>query len=147
MTGTIEVQRIEIYYTLERLKETLSNILRYDGLPFYVKACCIGLKEPGPFLGGYGFDDREVMLGAYRAAMPPQGYNVLHLRGPVVSGFFRSHWNEMWPHGTLLNPHGTRDLSMVRSVAVGLGLPPRQWHRFLDDAATLDIGDGAPPLV
>lgn len=147
LTGRIEVQRVEIFYTLDRLKETLSNILRYDDRPYYVKACCTGMKEIAPFLGGYAFDESEIMLGTYRATMPPQGYSVLHLRGPEVGAFFRSHWNDIWAHGTLINPRGAHDLSAVRDVAVALGLPPRRWSRFVDEAAALEIGDGAPPLL
>ncbi len=147
LADSVNVQRIEIYYTLERLKETLANILRYDGHPFYVRACCVGLKEVAPFLGGYCIDDQEVVLGTYQAFMPPQGYTVLHMRGPAVGRFFQNHWKEIWAGGALLNPHGARDLSNVREVALQLGLPPRQWRRFIEQALTLDIGDGAPPLI
>jgi transcriptional regulator with XRE-family HTH domain len=147
LSGRIDVQRVEIFYSLDRLKEALSNILRYDGRPYYVKACCTGMTEIAPFLGGCAFDDREVMLGTYRPMMPPQGYSVLHLRGPVIGTFFRSHWNSIWAHGTLINPRGARDLEAVRDIAIALGLPPRRWSRFKDEAAALEIGDGAPPLI
>lgn len=147
LSGRIEAQRIEIFYTLDRLKETLSNILRYDDRPYYVKASCTGMKEVAPFLGGYGFDENEVMLGTYRPTMPPQGYSVLHLRGPEVGQFFHSHWNRIWTDGTLINPRGAHDLSAVREVALALGLPPRRWSRFVEEAAALEIGDGAPPLL
>jgi transcriptional regulator with XRE-family HTH domain len=147
LADTVMVQRIEIFYTLDRLKETLSNILRYDGHQYYIRTCCVGLKEVAPFLGGYCIDDDEVILGTYHAIMPPQGYSVLHLKGPAVGHFFQDHWREIWARGTLLNPHGAHDLSAVREVALSLGLPPRRWRAFVEEARTLEIGDGAPPLI
>jgi hypothetical protein len=65
----------------------------------------------------------------------------------VIGSFFESHWNDIWSHGTLINPRGARDLDAVRDIAITLGLPPRRWSRFMDEAAALDIGDGAPPLL
>lgn len=145
--GTLEVQRVEIFYTLERLKETLSNIIRFDGKPYYVKAHCIGLAEIAPFLGGFSFDDSDVVLGAYWAANPPRNYPLLRIRGPAVQKFFLGYWREIWTRGTLLNVHGGRDLATVRDVALKMGLPSRQWPRFLEEARNLETGDGVPPII
>jgi transcriptional regulator with XRE-family HTH domain len=145
--GTLEVQRVEIFYNLDRLKETLSNIIRFDGKPYYVKAHCIGLVEIAPFLGGFSFDDADVVLGAYWAANPPRDYPLLRIRGPAVQTFFLSYWREIWARGTLLNVHGSHDLSTVREVALKMGLPARQWPRFLEEARSLETGDGVPPII
>ncbi|GAA0583473.1 helix-turn-helix domain-containing protein [Rhizomicrobium electricum] len=147
MAGDIEVQRVEIFYTLERLREVLSNILRYDGKRYYVKAYCVGLKEIAPFLSGYAFDDNDVVLGGYWTGYPPQHDPVLRIRGPAIRTFFASYWRETWGRGTLLNSHGGRDLSAVREVALAMGLKPRHWRRFVDDAIGLETGDDAPPLI
>ena len=147
LDASLEVQRVEIFYTLDRLKETLCNILRYDGKRYYVKASCIGLKEVAPFLGCYGFDDEDCFVGGYWSASPPQGQPVMHIHGPALQTFFLSFWKEVWQRGTLLNGHGSHDLSAVRAVALTMGLPKRQWPRFLEEARHLTIGDGAPPFV
>jgi transcriptional regulator with XRE-family HTH domain len=145
IAGTLEVQVLEIFYTLDRLKESLSNILRYDGRPYYVKACCVGMKEIAPFLGGFGFDDADVFVGGYWSGYPPQNHPVLRLRGPAIKTFYKSYWKEAWQRGAMLNAHGGHDLSVVRETALAMGLPSRQWKHFVDEARSLDIGDGAPP--
>ena len=147
LAGTIEVQRIEIFYELKRLQETLSNILRYDGRPYYVKALCIGQKQIVPAMGGYAFDDSDFFLGGYWSAIPPRHYPSLRLSGPTFSRFFTSYLEEVWPRGTLLNIRGAHDLSAVQDVAVSLGLNRRHWKRFVEEARALKIGDGAPPLI
>jgi transcriptional regulator with XRE-family HTH domain len=147
LAGTLEVQRAEIFYTLERLKEVLSNILRYDGKTYYVEACCVGLTEVAPFVGAYAFDDSDLIIGGYWTGYPPQGQPLMRITGPPVKTFFQSYWKEIWGRGTLLNSHGGRDLSAVKEVALKMGLPARRWRRFVEEAISLDIGDGAPPHV
>ena len=145
IAGTMEVQVLEIFYTLDRLKETLCNILRYDGRRYYVKACCVGLKEVAPFLGGFGFDDGDIFVGGYWTGSPPQGQPVMRIRGPAIKIFLQSYWKEAWQRGIILNAHGGRDLSIMKDTAISMGLPSRNWKRFLEEARALDIGDGAPP--
>lgn len=145
--ATLEVQRVEIFYSLERLQESLHNILRHDGKPYYVRAYCLGVSEVAPSLGGYVFDDAEFVVGGYWSGMPPPGSQALRLSGPAVTAFFRNYWREAWGRGTLLNPHGAHDLSQVQKVAQSLGLPARRWGRFVEEARELDIGDGAPPMI
>lgn len=147
IAGSLEVQRVEIFYTLDRLKETLCNILRYDGKRYYVKACCVGLKEVAPFLGCYSFDDDDCFVGGYWTASPPQGQPVMRIHGPAQHTFLLSFWKEVWQRGVLLNGYGSHDLSAVRDVALAMGLPKRQWPRFVEEARALTIGDGAPPFV
>jgi transcriptional regulator with XRE-family HTH domain len=147
LAGTLEVQRAEIFYTLDRLKEVLSNILRYDGKAYYVKAYCVGLTEVAPFVGAYIFDDSDLIIGGYWTGYPPQGQPVMRIAGAPTKVFFQSYWKEIWGRGTLLNSHGGRDLSAVKEVALKMGLPARQWRRFVEEAVSLDIGDGAPPLI
>lgn len=147
LAGTLEVQRAEIFYTLDRLKETLSNILRYDGRAYYVKAYCVGLTEVAPFVGAYTFDDSDLIIGGYWTGYPPQGQPVMRITGPAVKIFFQSYWKEIWGRGTLINTHGGRDLATVKEVALKMGLPARQWRRFVEEAMSLQIGDGAPPFI
>jgi transcriptional regulator with XRE-family HTH domain len=147
LAGTLEVQHAEIFYTLDRLKEVLSNILRYDSKAYYVKAYCVGLTEVAPFVGAYIFDDSDLIVGDYWTGSPPQGQPVMRITGAPTKIFFQSYWKEIWGRGTLLNSHGGRDLSAVKDVALKMGLPARQWRRFLEEACSLDIGDGAPPLI
>lgn len=147
LAGTLEVQRVEIFYSLDRLKEMLSNILRYDAKPYYAKAYCVGLTDVAPFLGGYSFDDNEIFLGGYWTGIPPQGHPIVRISGSAIRIFFRAYWSEIWGRGTLLNAHGAHDLSVVKDVAVKMGLPPRRWKNFVEEATTLEIGDLAPPLV
>lgn len=146
MAGTIEVQRIEIFYGLNRLKETLSNIIRYDGRPYVVKSYCAGLKEVVPGMGGYIVDDREFLVGAYWTA-PPYKRRGLRLSGEPFRTYFTDYWQETWRRGTLLNPHGAKDLSAVREVALKLGLAADDWHKFVDEASRFKMDDDLPPLI
>jgi len=145
--GTLEVQRLEIIYTLTRLKEILSNIIRYDGLAYQVKCNCVGVKDLVPGMGGYIFDNREFLIGAYWATVPPYARPGLKLAGEPFRTYFSDYWTEIWPRGTHLNKKGAKDLSAVRQAAVQLGLDPARWTEFVDEAHNLEIGDGLPPLV
>lgn len=147
LDGSLEVQRIEIFYDLKRLQETLSNILRYNSKPYYVKSYCPGLSEVAPFMGGYFFDNDEFLLGAYWTGMPPLSRPGLRVSGGPFRTFFNEYWDEIWQRGTWLNNRAAYDFSAVRSVAEKLGLPPEQWDQFVAEAKELQIGDGAPPLV
>lgn len=147
LSGTLEVQRIEIFYDLRRLQETLSNVLRYDGRAYHVKSYCPGLSEVVPAMGGYFFDDEEFMLGAYWTSVPPQRRPGLRMSGAPFRDFFEAYWDEIWSRGTLLNIRGAHDLSSIRAVALRLGLPPKHWKSFVEEASDFKIGDGAPPLV
>lgn len=144
---TIEVQRIEIVYSLDRLKEIVSNIFRYEGVRYYVKSFCPGLREVAPAMGGYFFDDREFLLGAYWTSVPPHNRPGIRLSGSPFRNFFVAYWEEIWRRGTLLNGRGGHDLSHVRELAISLGLPSAQWDDFVDGARSYEIGDGAPPFV
>lgn len=142
---SIEVQRVEIFYSLDRLREVLSNILRYDGCRYFVRSYCAGLKEVTPALGGYAFDDTHVILGGYFVALPPHSQPGLLVEGPDVEVFFSRYWDEIWRRGTPLNLGGAADLSKVRTVAQTLGLRDGDWSQFLEEAKALKGGaDGAP---
>ncbi len=147
LSGTLEVLRVEIFYDLRRLQETLSNILRYDGRKYWVKSYCLGLVEVSPAMGGYFFDDEEFLLGAYWTSTPAERRPSLRMSGAPFRDFFRAYWDEIWRRGTLLNISGAHDLSAVRAVALQLGLPAKQWKSFVEEAAEIKIGDGAPPLI
>jgi transcriptional regulator with XRE-family HTH domain len=147
LNGSLEVQRVEIFYSLDRLKETLSNILRYNSQRYYVKSYCPGLAEVCPALGGYFFDEDEFLVGAYWTGMPPMRRPGLRMAGAPFRGFYNAYWDEIWQRGTWLNNGAAHDLSAVRAVAEKLGLPPQDWDRFVEEARELKIGDGAPPLV
>ncbi len=147
LDGTLEVQRVEIFYNLKRLQETLSNILRYNSRSYFVKSYCPGLAEVAPFMGGYFFDDDEFLLGAYSTGMPPTRRPGIRLSGPPFRTFYNEYWDEIWQRGVWLNNCAGHDLSAVQSVAEKLGLPPEDWDNFVDEAKRLAIGDGAPPLV
>lgn len=146
-SGTLEVERIEIFYDLRRLQETLSNIFRYDGRAYHVKSYCAGLQEIAPAFGGYCFDDDEFLLGAYWTGIPPHRRPGIRISGAPFRRFFQEYWDEVWRRGTLLNTQGAHNLSAVRDVAVALGLAEAAWPRFVKDARHLSIGDGAPPLI
>ncbi len=145
--GTIEVQRIEIIYTLDRLKEVISNIVRYEGCRYYYKVYCIGLKEVSPAMGGYFFDDEDFLIGAYWTGVPPHNRPGLHLSGEPFRSYFREYWDEIWRRGTHLNGRGAHDLSECRRVALQLGLPAKSWPSFVKQARAFKVGDGAPPLI
>lgn len=147
LAGTIEVQRVEIIYDLDRLKEVVSNILRYRGCAYHAKAYCPGLTEVAPAMGGYFFDDEEFLIGAYSTSTPPHNRPVLHLSGEPFRSYFRAYWGEIWRRGTLLTVRGPNDLSACREIAVALGLPPAQWPKLVEQARHFEVGDGAPPLV
>lgn len=147
LEGSLEVQRAEVFYDLKRLREVLSNILRYDGYPYYVKSFCPGPGEVLPGMGGYFFDDDEFMLGAYWSGVPPHHKRGLRMSGRPFRDFFNDFWEETWRRGTWLNMRGAHDLSAVESVALKLGLRAGQWKRFVREAERLEIGDGAPPLI
>lgn len=147
LEGSIEVQRVEIFYSLDRLKEVLSNILQYDGRRYWVKSYCAGLKEVVPGMGGYFFDDEHFLLGAYWTGIPPHDRPGLHMSGDPFRTYFREYWSEIWRRGTLLNNRGAHNLDAVREVALELGLPARNWDQFVQEARDVDIGDGCPPLI
>lgn len=146
LKGALEVQRVEIFYGLDRLKEVLSNIFRYDGKAYHVKCACPGLKDVAPFMSGYVFDDADFFLGGYWTGVPPQPRPILHLKGHGLAGFFLDYWCEMWGRNTLLNVRGAHDLSAVHELALTMGLPPRKWKSFVEEAHAYEVGDGAPPL-
>lgn len=141
---SLEVQRVEIFYSLDRLREVLSNILRYDGCRYYVRSFCPGLREVAPSLGGYAFDDAHVILGGYFAAVPPHGRPGIYMRGEPVRQFFTAYWDEIWRRGTPLSLAGASDLSRVKTLALTLGLRDSDWSHFLDEAKALKSADGAP---
>jgi transcriptional regulator with XRE-family HTH domain len=147
LDGSIEVQRVEIFYSLDRLKEVFSNILRYDGRRYWVKCYCAGLKEVVPGMGGYFFDDEHFLVGAYWTGIPPHDRPGLHLSGEPFRTYFREYWSEIWGRGTLLNNRGAHDLGAVRDVALALGLAADGWDRFVVEARELNVGDGCPPLI
>ena len=144
--ASLRVERAEIVYSLERLKEILSNIIRYDGLPYYVKAYGADLGDVAPFMGGYMFDDREFLLGAYWTGVPPIDQPSLRFSGGPFAAFFNAYWNEIWRRGVLLNMRGDNDLQDVKTLAFQLGLAAADWPYFVEQARNLVIGDGAPPL-
>lgn len=145
--GTLTVYRVEIYYDLRRLQETLSNIFRYEGLQFLVKSFCTGVSEVVPAVGGYLFDDDEFLFGAYWTSVPPENRPGIRVTGRPFREFVNAYLNEIWGRDTWLNMRGPHDLSAVRSIAEKLGLPARKWPAFVKGAKNLKIGDGAPPLI
>lgn len=147
LDGTLEVQRIEIFYNLRRLQEILSNVFRYDGCRYFVKCHCPGIADVVPGVGGYFFDDDEFLLGAYWMSLPPHHRPGLRVSGAPFRIFFQEYWNEIWRRGTALNISGAGDLSAIQSLAFALGLPQAEWDRFVEGAKTLEMADGAPPLV
>lgn len=147
LDGTLEVQRIEVFYDLRRLQEVLSNIIRYDGKRYSVKSHCANIKEIIPAFGAYIFDNDEFFLGAYWTGVPPSNKPSLRLSGLPFQTFFNAYWEEIWRRGTYLNIQGAHDLSAVQELAFKLGLPSDAWEQFVEDARTLEIGDGAPPLI
>lgn len=144
LDGTLEVLRVEIFYSLARLKEVLANILLYHGHQYYVRSYCPGIEEVAPALGGYAFDDSSVILGGYFASLPPYRRPGLLLRGPAVREFFQAYWDEIWRRGTPLNLGGSSDLSPVRALATRLGLKSSDWNEFLAEAGSHKSPDGAP---
>jgi transcriptional regulator with XRE-family HTH domain len=145
--GSLEVRRIEIFSNLQRLQETLSNIISYEGMSYFVKGICPNLSDVAPFMGGFFFDDNEYILGCYTSNAPPHGTLSLRMSGASFRKYFDAYWEEAWRHGTYLNLAGSNDLSAVKAIAVKLGLPTDQWDQFVEGARTLKIGDGAPPVI
>lgn len=145
--GTLAVERIEIFYKLERLQEVLSNLFRYEGQPYRVRTACAGVRDVVPGMGGYMFDEDDVLIGAYWAVVPPHGRPGLLLRGEPFRSYFADYWDEIWDRGTVLSNGNGADLDAVRKVALEMGLADGDWPRFVEDARTLEIGDGLPPLI
>lgn len=147
MDRTIDIERIEIFYRLPRLQEVLSNILRYTDRPYHVRGFCTRTPEVVPGMGGYIFDDREFVIGAYWGDDSSDGRAGLRLSGEPFRTYFKDYWNEIWSRGQPLNGDGGADLAAVRELALQLGLAPESWPQFLEDARRLEIGDGLPPLI
>ncbi len=145
LAGDLEVERIEVFYSLERLKEVVGNVIRYDGCGYRVRGFAV-LGDVMPGFGGYWFDDADVVLGAYWASVPPGDQPNLHLSGEPFRTFFKAYWGEIWRRGEALNLKGAHDLSALRRLALPLGLPPGDWADFVEEARALEVGDGAPPL-
>lgn len=147
MQGTLAVERVEIFYSLDRLKEVLSNLFRYEGRPYRVKTACAGVKDVVPGMGGYIFDEEEALLGAYWAQVPPHSRPGLRLKGEPFMSYFADYWDEIWSRGTTLGSEDGLELDAVREVAQEMGLANSDWPQFVDDARALKIGDGLPPLI
>lgn len=145
--GTLQIDRIEIFYDLSRLKEVVSNILRYEGRPYRVKSSCAGVSEVVPGMGGYFFDDQEFLIGAYWSRVPPHARPGLRLSGEPFRTYFVDYWDEIWERGSALNPDGKPDVSAVRDVALKLGLEADAWPQFMAEAEAFEVGDGLPPLI
>lgn len=147
LDGSLEVLRVEIFYTLDRLKEVLSNIFRYHGRKYVVRSYCPGLREAPPAIGLYAFDDEHLFLGGYWASLPPHDRPGLVLSGASASTFFRAYWAEIWRRGTPLNLGGSDDLSAVRALALAMDLPAAEWPNFVAEARAYTCADGAPPRI
>lgn len=147
LSRQLEVERVEIFYNLRRLKETVSNIFRFDGQPYFVKSFCPGVADVVPALGGYFFDNREILLGGYWTGLPPNDKPSLRLSAEPFGKFFTAYWNEIWGRGVPLNIRGRHDFTDVREIALKLGLAADGWNDFVEEARELAIGDGAPPLI
>jgi transcriptional regulator with XRE-family HTH domain len=145
--GDLEVQRVEIFYTLDRLKEAVWNVLTYDPRRYCLKFYCPGMSEVAPAMGGYFFDDRTFLVGAYWSGIPPHDRPGLRCSGEPFRTFYMSYWREIWGRGTLANPRAGHDLSALKSVALALGLKSDDWPAFVESARLLEIGDGGPPLI
>lgn len=147
LSDSLEVSRVEIFYNLDRLKEVLSNIFRYDGHPYWVKAYCTGVSEVVPGVGGYLFDDEHFLIGGYWTGVPPVDRPGMKLSGDVFQTFFRQYWDEIWRRGTLLNLRGKHDLGEVRNCALQLGLAAEDWDDFVEQARNFEVGDRCPPRI
>lgn len=147
LDGSLEIQRIEVFYDLRRLKEMLSNILRYEGKRYYVKAYCAAEGEVMPAMGGYFFDNEEYLIGAYWTGVPPHNKPGLRLSGLPIRTYFDAYWDEIWSRGTFINTGGSHELSAVKELVLKLGLEPSNWEEFVSEARALEVGDGAPPLI
>ena len=90
-----------------------------------------------------GSQNRGLILSTPRGALQPG----LRLSGGPFCTFFNHYWDEIWRRCTALNPRGRNDLSMFEETAHRLGLPKHEWPGFLYGARTLEIGDGAPPVM
>lgn len=144
---TFLVQRAEIVYSLGRLKEIIWNIANYTSDCYQIKAYCSGLQTIAPSFGGYIFDDKSFVLGAYwEESPPPKPAPGLLLSGTSCALFFRAYWNEIWRRGIWLNENGAENLDRVRDIAMQLGLQAGHWPTFVDQARALRIADGGPPL-
>ena len=143
---TLAVERVEVFYSLERLKEVLSNILRYDGCHYRVRTYCTGMSDIVPALNGYIFDGEEFVLSARQSDLPSANGSSLRLAGPPFKAFFREYWANLRERGTLLCAGNANDLSALRTVAQLMGLPARLWQSFVADARALSLADGTPPL-
>ena len=147
LDGSLEVERIEIFYELDRLKEVLATMLRYKGRPFRVRTVCNGVKELVPGMGGYLFDDREFLVGGYASEYMTDGRPGLRLSGEPYRTYFADYWREIWERARPLNPDGAADLDGIRAEAIKLGLDPDDWPRFLSEAEGFMLDDGLPPLI
>ena len=127
--------------------EIVSNVLRYDGCDYHVKCFCAGLQEVVPAMGGYFFDDDHFVLGAYWTGVPPGSQPGICLTGEPFRTFYNGYRDEIWRRGTWLNMRGAHDLSELEAVARRLGVPARQWPRFVEQARAYEVGDGAPPFI
>jgi transcriptional regulator with XRE-family HTH domain len=145
--GSLEVERIEIFFSLERLQEVLSNLFRYEGRPYRVKTASTGVRDLVPAMSGYLFDGAGMIIGGYWAKPPSQSHLALRLKGEPFKSYFSGYWREIWNGSKPLGDEGGIDLDGIRHVAEGLGLGEADWPQFLDEARHLKMSDGLPPLI
>lgn len=147
LNKNIEVQQVEIFYNLDRLQEVLSNILRYDQKVYHIKAFVNApAQSVFPGIDAYLCDGEDSILASYWGYGAPDERPLIRISGEPFKSFIQDYWREVWRGATSLNFKGADELGLVQEIAYGLGLTSSEWPKFLEDARTLDIGDGAPPL-
>jgi transcriptional regulator with XRE-family HTH domain len=145
--GSVEFQRLEIFYGLDRVKEVISNVFLYDGCSYIIKGCAVNVSETLPGIGAYIFDDYKILLGGYWSSIPPdEDTPNLFLEGELFSKFYSKYWAEIWRRYRFLNIKGADDLLGLRAIAIELGLDAAAWQDFVEEARNFSMGDGAPPL-
>jgi DNA-binding XRE family transcriptional regulator len=146
LDGSLEMLRAEVFYNLDRLKEVLSNIFRFDGYSYWVKGFAITGTDMFPGIDFCWGDQDDCLLSAAWNSVPADDRPRLWLSGKPVSAFVQAYWNEVWHRGQLLNINGVHDLSAVRDLAIRLGLKSDEWTSFLESARRFKMADGAPPM-
>lgn len=145
LNGSLEVLVIEVFYSLQRLQEVLSNVFRYDGCRYLVKTFPVPRGNVFPGVDTYVFDNAVSILSSYWTTSVIDERPVIQVAGEPFTTFVREHWNEIWRRAVSLNPAGAQDLSALREIAVELGVPNGEWDRFVEQSKAFSVGDDVLP--
>lgn len=150
LEGSIEVRRVEVIYSKDRLKDIMWNIKKYEHVKYSIKYY---LKTPGPpgimpAISLMSFDYVHFFVGAYFVDFPPpeKHRQMLWLRGEPFASFFREYFELLYDRAPPLSPSGSDGWQEVRKVAESIGISDEDFERLLEEVTAAKEPDYPPRI-